>query len=334
MLDVMFYEAFKEEEVLLKKYLNPKVKAKFFPQTIQEVSSKACLATVISTRTQSVISLAWAKNLSGILTRSSGYDHLERFRKQASSKIHYGYLPHYCSRAVAEQAILMILALLRRLPAQIQQMDQFLRDGLTGHEAEGSKILVVGVGRIGLEVVKIAQALKMDVRAVDLIQKQKKLKYVSLQEGVKWARAVVCALPLTSSTEKILNYRLLSQSGQQRILVNVSRGEITPLADLRRLLKEGQLCGLGLDVYEHEDRLAEFVRNKGKQKNRPLALTPEFKILEELKTYDNVIFTPHNAFNTFEALNSKAQQSVRAVEMFLKNGRFPDEIPAKRRMSC
>ena len=66
-------------------------------------------------------------------------------------------------RAVAEQAILLVMALLRKLPQQTQQFPRFHRDGLTGHECAGKKLLVVGVGNIGSEVVRIGQALGMAV---------------------------------------------------------------------------------------------------------------------------------------------------------------------------
>ena len=148
-MDAFFYEAFEEEAAALRRYLPPQVRAGFTWKTIQEAGDAEPPAPLISIRTQSALPAAWTGKVRGIVSRTTGFDHL------VGIQIPYGYLPHYCSRAVAEQAILLMMALLRKLPQQTGQFPKFHRDGLTGRECAGKKLLVVGVGDIGLEIVKI-----------------------------------------------------------------------------------------------------------------------------------------------------------------------------------
>src|SRR5512135_1641012 len=127
---IFFFETFQEEEQALRRYLPKFIRPTFTRKTIQASQLKQPPAKILAIRTQSHIPSPWLPQLSGILTRSSGYDHLWPVREQVPC----GYLPNYCARAVAEQAFLLALALLRRLPLQIKKFGAFNRDGLTGEE--------------------------------------------------------------------------------------------------------------------------------------------------------------------------------------------------------
>src|SRR6056297_695778 len=106
--DVFFYEAFQEEQEKLKYYLPETIAAGFTWKTIQEYGNEDPEAGIISVRTQSILPLQWAHKLAGILSRSTGYDHLVKYRENIDSEIGLGYLPLYCNRSVAEQAILLM----------------------------------------------------------------------------------------------------------------------------------------------------------------------------------------------------------------------------------
>jgi D-lactate dehydrogenase len=151
-LEVFFYEAFEEETQSLKHYLPPYIEAGFTWKTIQEQGDPKPPASLISIRTQSIIPASWATEVSGILSRSTGYDHIELYLKKCKKSLPCGYLPLYCNRAVAEQAALLWMSLLRKLPQQMQNFAGFHRDSLTGQEVEHKSLLVVGVGNIGFEM--------------------------------------------------------------------------------------------------------------------------------------------------------------------------------------
>lgn len=319
-MDVMFYEVYEEEGKALKRHLPQGVKAGFSKKTIQSDSAADPPSQVISTRTQSIIPPAWKGKLSGILTRSSGYDHLFPVMTWPKSPA-CGYLPSYCSRAVAEHALMAIFALAKKLNKQRKQFATFNRDGLTGMECSGRNLLVVGVGRIGGEVVSLASGIGMKVKGVDLVRRLKTVAYVALEEGIPSADVIICALPLTQKTRGLLNYASLSRAKKGALFVNVSRGEISPVRDLKRLLDEGILGGIALDVYEEEGLFADTLRTKRG------ALSESGKIVLSLEKDDRVILTPHNAFNTEEALERKARESCEAVSAFLRTGAFPNPVP-------
>ncbi|MFH1858380.1 MAG: NAD(P)-dependent oxidoreductase [Candidatus Omnitrophota bacterium] len=317
----MCYEVFAEEEAALKRYLPKEIQAGFSAKTVQLETLPQPPARLISIRTQSLIPSGWYGGLSGILTRSSGYDHLSPVWKGSQGKIACGYLPSYCAHAVAEHALLVLLALSRKLKKQSAQFTAFSRDGITGAECLGRKLLVVGVGRIGKEMAALARGIGMEVKGVDLVTKVPDLEYVSLEEGIRDSDAMVCALPLTRLTRGLLDYSRLKTARAGLLFVNISRGEISPIRDLKRLLEEEILGGIGLDVYEEENILGDSLRTKKG------SLTESGKMILSLQGDDRVIFTPHNAFNTRQALERKARQSCESVVAFLKNGSFPDPIP-------
>ncbi|HNV23483.1 MAG TPA: NAD(P)-dependent oxidoreductase [Candidatus Omnitrophota bacterium] len=315
--DVVFYEVYDQERDFLQHMLPRHIKARYVPQTIQECHDNYPLSSLISIRTQSRIPLSWAKNLSGILARTQGYDHLAAYQQKVQSHIACGYLGPYCSRAVAEHAIMSMMLLWRQAKKQIRHFNTFLRDGLMGQNCSCRRALVVGVGHIGSQIVDMARGLRMEVRGVDIQKRLKNLQYVFLKKGILWADVVFCALPLTDQTNKMLNYATLKYLKKGALFINISRGEISPIQDLKRLLSQKILGGLSLDVYEQESLLADYLRGHSKKKNRVI------KTILSLKDRDNVLLTPHNAFNTEQALRQKTAMTVGSVVSFLKTKKFP-----------
>ena len=323
MYDVYFYEAFEEEAEALKRNLGADVRAGFTWRTIQEAGDAEPPAPFISVRTQSLIPLDWAPKLNAVLARTTGYDHMAAYRDAAGAgDLPIGHLPLYCKRAVAEQAALLWLALLRKLPRQTENFKTFLRDGITGRECEGRTLLVVGVGNVGHEVVRIGRGLGMEVLGVDLVRRHKDIDYVDTDEGLARADVVVCAMSLNSGNVGYFGYERLSRAKSGAVFVNVARGEMSPATDLLRLLEEGRLGGLGLDVYSEEPRLAVALRS-GEDLD-DVAIEAAL----ELAQRPDVILTPHNAFNTVEAVERKAAQSAEQIRRFLAQGVFLWEVPA------
>lgn len=328
-LDIFFYEAFEEEaERLLAHAAAVGVRAGCSPVTIQETGHAAPPAGVVSLRTQSVIPVEWAGRLDGVLSRSTGYDHVAGWRERveaAGGKCPaLGHLPAYCARAVAEQALLLWMALLRKLPEQEAQMGRFERDGLTGREAEGKTLAVFGVGRIGHEICKIGKGLGMEVVGVDVVKKHGDVAYAEPGEAMEKADVVACAMNLTEENRGYFSREFLARAKRRPVLVNVARGECTPAAEVETALEAGWIRGAGLDVFNEESRLAPALR-----RGDELGLTEDNRALLRLMGRKDVICTPHNAFNTAEAVERKAEQSVRSYLHFRETGAFLWEVPRR-----
>ncbi|MBN1864897.1 MAG: hypothetical protein JW808_08355 [Victivallales bacterium] len=330
--DVVFYEAFEEEELSLRKLLDTSVKCHYTWKTIQESGHVEPPADIVSIRTQSRIPSSWGSSLRAVITRSTGYDHILPFIESSPAQLLAAYLPEYAARAVAEQAMLLWTALLRKMPLQQSAMKTFSRDGLTGRELLGKTVCVVGVGRIGSQIAGIAKALDMQVIGVDIrSDKFPDITYCSIHDAVSQADIIVCAASLTESSKALLSYSTLKKVRPGTLLVNIARGEISPSEDLLKLIREGTLGGIGLDVYEFEDDLASVLRG-----GRELSSIEDIEQMNsvaatlELLQCPMVISLPHNAFNTAESLERKCLNTARNVLGFIKSGSFISPIPGRR----
>jgi D-lactate dehydrogenase len=316
MLDVFFYEAFAEEAEALRRLLPGHFSAGYTDLTIQESDHDLPPARLISIRTQSQLPLAWAPQLDAILSRSTGYDHLLAYASQLMNPPALGYLPLYCHRAVAEQAMLLWMALLRRLPRQLYQFRNFHRDGLTGSECQGRTLVIVGVGHIGHEICHLGLALGMRVLGVDLVPRYPEITYDDLADALPKADVVVCAMDLNRSNVGYFDMAKWEMLKPGAIFVNISRGELSPSSSLLEALNSGILGGVGLDVYDHETILATSLRTQVASSD------PEVIATLALANRDDCICTPHNAFNTLEAVERKSEHSVQQIAAFRSHGQF------------
>ncbi len=312
-MDIFFYEAFQDEAKTLKSLLGNECTHGFAPETIQETGHQDPPARLISIRTQSAIPVEWAAKIDGVISRSTGYDHLIAYASKLRRPLPLGYLEEYASRAVAEHALMLTMALFRKLPQQMRQFPFFNREDLTGTECKGKNLLVVGVGRIGSEIVKVAKGLGFVVKGVDIVPDKPDVAYISKNEGIPWADVIVCAMNLNGENRGYFNYELLSRAKKGSTFVNIARGELSPLGDMERLLGDSRISGLGLDVFEDEGSLGAELRNPGN------TITLQAAQVKRILSYPNVLLTPHNAFNSREALQRKSELTVQQIRYFLKH---------------
>ena len=126
---------------------------------------------------------------------------------------------------------------------------------------------------------------------------------------------------LTPDNQGYFNHNTFLHARRGVLFVNVARGELSPAPELKQALESGQLGGLGLDVYNQESELAVSLRSGALSRNE------EVQAILELAKRTDVIFTPHNAFNTSESVQRKAEQSVQQVEKLLQHRKFLWPIP-------
>jgi len=170
--------------------------------------------------------------------------------------------PEVLSDAVAELALGMMLGLCRR----IVDADQFIRDGkwtsegypLTG-ELSGATIGILGLGRIGKEIARRAQAFKMQV--VYHGRTEQRFEpfpyYANLEDMARDVDWLVAVVPGGASTNKLVDRNVLKALGPKGAVVNLGRGSLIDEAAMIELLKSGELGGAALDVFEEEPKMSE-----------------------------------------------------------------------------
>jgi D-lactate dehydrogenase len=137
------------------------------------------------------------------------------------------------------------------------------------------------------------------------------------------ADVVVAAMNLNEGNRGYFTAQRLGLCRPGTVFVNISRGELSPAPILLEALKAGRLGGVGLDVYNEESTLAVALRSG----TLPEATSGEIRAIMEMKERSDVILTPHNAFNTVEAVERKSSQSVEQLLHLRAHGRFLWPVP-------
>jgi D-3-phosphoglycerate dehydrogenase len=159
--------------------------------------------------------------------------------------------------AVAEGAIAMLLALVKRLPS----LDRMVRAGAWDERVDvrpgdvaGSTLAVIGFGRTGRRTAELARGLGMRVVAYDPVVdvRDAGAEPVGLDEAFAQAEHVCLHVPLTEATRGLISAERLAAAKPGLTLVNVSRGAVAPLDELLAALEAGRLGGVGLDVFDPE----------------------------------------------------------------------------------
>jgi D-3-phosphoglycerate dehydrogenase / 2-oxoglutarate reductase len=161
--------------------------------------------------------------------------------------------------SVAEETMGLMLALARRLP----QADASVKAGkwekkkFLGIELRGKRLGLIGLGMIGMEVARLAQAFKMEVIAHDpfvssLVAGQQNVKLVSLEKIFKTCDFISLHCSATPETTHLLNARSLGMTKPGVRIINCARGELINERDLTEAIENGHVAGAALDVFEKE----------------------------------------------------------------------------------
>jgi D-lactate dehydrogenase len=251
-----------------------------------------------------------------IATRSTGYDHID-VQACKSRGIAVSNVPSYGENTVAEHTIALLLMLSRKVHQSVLQVRSGRVDlaGLTGFDLQGKTIGVIGAGHIGLHVIRIARGFGMrviafDVRRDPFLADLLGFEYVTMDRLLTESDIVTLHSPLTEKTHHLLGRDQFARMKQGAMIVNTARGGLIDTDALVEALESGRLAGAGLDVLEGE----ELIKEEKQLLQQPLDVERLRMALRNrvLLARDDVVFTPHNAFNSREAL-------VRILEVTLAN---------------
>ncbi|RME31225.1 hydroxyacid dehydrogenase [Candidatus Woesearchaeota archaeon] len=254
-----------------------------------------------------------------IVTRSTGYDHIDLAACRERG-ITVCNVPSYGENTVAEHTFALILNLSRNVHKSYLRTIQndFRIDDLRGFDLKGKTLGVIGAGHIGLHVIKIAKGFGMHVLAFDpkpqpFIADILHYRYASLDEIYTQSDIITLHVPLNEHTRHLINAEAIAKMNGV-IIINTSRGEVIDTDALYEGLKSGRIKGAGLDVIEQERLITE--------EHQLLAVSPnkqDWKTLyenQEILKMPNVVFTPHNAFNSQEALERILETTVENITAY------------------
>ncbi|MDV2481992.1 hydroxyacid dehydrogenase [Methanoculleus sp. Wushi-C6] len=259
-------------------------------------------------------------NLRVIAAMSTGFDNID-LDACRERKITVCNVPRYGDNTVAEFAFGLILALARKFRPTFARTDRgnFSRAGLAGTDLAGKTLGLVGTGNIGSHLARIAHAAGMEVIAYDLrpnpaLTDEYGVRYVDLEDLLREADVISLHVPYTKVTHHLIDADRLQLVRNTALLVNTSRGGVVDTGAVASALREGRLGGVALDTFEGEEVwIQEEFQGAGEASEDELRdALDSFGLLHS----DKAILTPHNAFNTREAVDRILATSVENLRAF------------------
>lgn len=299
------------------------------PDNLPETNDAEVLAVFVNSKVDAKV-LERFPGLKLVTTRSTGFDHIDLDACKVRG-VTVCYVPGYGDNTVAEFTFGLILNLTRKMYWAIDHVKRdkslsFSAERLRGMDIKGKTLGIVGTGRIGKEVIKIAKGFGMNVVAHDMYPDAKFAEamgypYMTLEELLAQADVLTFHCPYTEDTHHIVNMGNISLVKRGAYLVNTARGGIVETAAMLHGLKEGILAGIGLDVFEEE-----IETRKVMEATNESAVSEVVRQNRELLEMPNVLMTPHNAFNTGEALRRILGTTIENIEAF-RNGKAQNLVP-------
>jgi D-lactate dehydrogenase len=261
-------------------------------------------------------------NLKFNATQSTGFDHIDLPFAQTRNII-VSNVPEYGTRTVAEHTFALILALTKKL---YQSMNQSKRFDFTHNNIRTINLYqrtlgIIGLGKIGKEVVKIAHGFGLNVlihtRTHDeAFAQQWGVKYVELDELLQNSDFISLHVPYSKETHHIINKDNIHKCKKGSYIINTSRGGLIETEALIQALEDGTLSGAGLDVLEEEKNLSEeleILKTSLPDRIDFKTLTMDHLLIHHPK----VVVTPHNAFNSEEALQKIMNTTIENIKAFI-----------------
>ncbi|QQS19819.1 2,3-bisphosphoglycerate-dependent phosphoglycerate mutase [Candidatus Saccharibacteria bacterium] len=243
-----------------------------------------------------------------IACRSTGFNNVDLTAAEARG-VKVVNVPTYGESTVAEYTFTLLLALTRKLAPSLGFLNHEVEfSTLMGSDLHEKTIGVVGTGHIGQHVIKIAKGFEMRVVGFDPYGKEELARdlgfeYVKLEELLKISDVVTLHAPFTPENKHLINAERLALMKPTAFLVNTARGELVDASALADALMHDRLGGAALDVLEGE-QLFKMEEEVGllRSNKLPPSTGAQSVALMALNKLPNVILTPHNAFNTEEAI--------------------------------
>jgi glyoxylate reductase len=276
-------------------------------EVLASVRGKDGVVTMLTDRVDDELLDAAGKGLRVVANFAVGFDNVDVAACTARGVV-VANTPGVLTFATAELTMTLLLSLVRR----VSEGDRYVRrlgswiwspTFMLGTSLEGKLLGVVGLGRIGGEVARLAEAFRMRVAYTSRNGPRPGVAFEFMPFEELLARADVVSLhcPLTPETRHLIGASELRLMKRDAVLVNTTRGPVVDEAALADALARGEIAGAALDVFEHE---------------------PE--IHEALLGLENVVLAPHLGSATIETRTAMGMLCVSALHAALVDGRCPD----------
>lgn len=208
--------------------------------------------------------------------------------------------PTDTGNSTVELTTALIFSVLRRIPEVDRRMRTERWPAVAGRLFEGKTLGIVGLGRIGTQIARIANVFKARVLATGRTltanrAREAGAEAVSLDKLLRESDIVTIHVPLNPQTRGMIGAKEFALMKPGAILINTARGPIVSEAALLDALGSGRLGGAGLDVYDEE----------------PLAME------HPIRGFDNVVLLPHRGYATVEILSERYQHAMENILSFL-----------------
>lgn len=239
-----------------------------------------------------------------VSTRTVGFDHIDvkAARKYGIKVAHVTYPPN----SVAEYTIMLILMTMRRMKSIMRrtEVQDFSLVGSQGKELGNSTVGIIGTGRIGSAVARLLKPFGTRIIATDPFPNESLgdiVEYVDLETLMSGSDLITLHAPAAPENHHMLNAELIGKMRPGSAIVNCGRGDLIDPKALISAVESGHIAEVALDVLEndleyfHRDARFETIRNSD---------------LMLLRSFPNVLVTPHIAFYTKEVVSAMVEQSI------------------------
>lgn len=320
-------ETYEEEFLKEKNQGNNYILVKEPLNDLEPIKSEYADADIISVFTTSRVNknvLKQFKNLKLITLRSVGFNHVDiEYCKEHNIIVENS--PGYGNQSVAEFALALLMNVTRKVTTSYSEYKnaRISAASLMGEELCGKNMGIVGLGKIGSAFAKIAYGLGMNILGYDKyenedLKKNYNVQYVDFDTLLKDSDFISIHAPMSKENYHMFNSESFEKMKNTAILINTGRGELIDTAALFNALVSNKIAGAGLDVLENEQTMTDFDYMIGL--NRLDKLTLEQTVINsKMFQLDNVILTPHIAYNTKEAIERILKTTMSNIEAFMQN---------------
>ena len=330
MKDILFFNIdFKVDKKLIKFNLD-NYNVLFFEHNIDSVDFEDANldnVEIISVFTSSNLNeeiLSKFVNLKCIILRSTGYNNVDlSYCKEHGIKVYN--IPSYGEKTVSEYAFGILLTLIRHINKSFIDIKncKISNDKYVGFELYQKKLGIVGLGKIGKHLAKIANGFGMNMFAYDIkyddsFISEYDITKTSLDDMLKTCEILILTLPLNEHSYHLIDKEKFNIMKDGMTLVNVSRGEIIVTEDLYNALLDKKIGYCALDVLECEQNICPRGYNSP-IKCEDYECMKKTLINHKILNLDNVIVTSHIGYNTKEAIDNIQNMTIANIHNFLSN---------------